>query len=1761
MPSTSASSPKFPPSHHCAECSRVCGIRDRILRAIDDHLNDHVRKKPTQRKGTAESAPAAGATATTATAVAPVVAPVAVVPPVDAAPTTTKVTDPAVAAEVPPETETNANTPPPVPADAPPPTDTAGDDASIVAPAVPAAVVEIPPAVVVAPFTFLTLPALVELLRPLADVRALLCSACPPDFMSVLASEIKEAVFAYLLSVREDDDAMRAWSRRTISRPLVQVEMLLTAAKVDPVEIKRVFELFELDWAWAYARSRTLPLDRRISAINDIKDVIEFVEKKEEWYRKKGSQGSTAGSMLGYVNAAVSSSLSGPDQPPAYTRIWMNSEALCKFILQNNLLEELLEPSTTHVELIRRCQPLLRLLSMQSAATPGKAGSSSSSSSLLTTAHLDLLWQLSCMGKHESIEHLVYDIVARLSPSLSLPLLNHLWARICERPFAAYDTIYLTLIHSFTLNTLKADSPVAQAAAAAAKGADREQQQTYGIDLLWTLLQSAQISRGDSSSSSPVSPPKTPSPAPVATSASSSVVSPEVLLRARDLLLDLLGLEACAVHRSRFMDRCVLNLKNGVLVAQSLHILLKLIQMYPMKSTGWFGSSSSQTQPAVIEALDEKYDLLNLVLQDMATFQARCNQAEQAKGMQSGSPAHAAADAALSAKLQLEQLEVREEFLVSILTHSSLTLSKAQVDLAWNSLVVQASQSAVRDSCYAWLIDAGDQDSAMMTDEVRAHLFNTKLLTLHPASLTPLGFKLLLRYFLRVHVKAGVMKMSDAESNVANTPTSASQAGKALKGEFGRILAKHRGRPLPTTVASKLAASSSTAMHSKGAPMLERSLSEESSDSEEYALLSDEEQLAASPVVEANVLSSTQRMCSSLSVQQYSEIRGIPLLWDIILRNPRARVARQASVLLNVLHQNLSAKVKNVAAPIGAGNPPTAASTSSTATGDSQSQIRDAHLKACLSHLSKALAETNAPSNGHSRASSAKDLVDVSAKAAADAQSKKKISRCIYVLKTFLNGFADKSARKKITADDTAAQDTFVLHIHPNREYRTEPFDVSMARHATIGDLRSTVFARLSSSNPTVSLKTMCLMWENKKLLTNHFGLGNVGFKSHDHVIIKRNSDLFTAYTPHAMVYSSPSATVFASMLFDCLEESWVEMQGREKYMSAPTLMARTVVNEDADRSWARKKPAAAAAAGEDSSLSSIATDPASFDRLFALLSSNSPIAPSVFEILMMLPSSARGLGSLLDPRTFNPERWESLLDAKAMYRLLYSLQSIEEILSFRTPALVRASPAMQSLDLKNFDLLVWAQGFIAKGGVNYLAALATNKAWQQSHNGGGPPTPLATASKRNGGASAVSSVVVPRAIYHEVLQSLFSILYTFFCFDVTFPGGQQRATRGQTHLAEGCWTRLPNWESWLKLLINEAILPAMLNSQINLSPPATIAGEAGARDDNSTSMILAAMRLLVGCMYAVPALLPSVFYDQETLTPRLLTVLLLECPSSAARTQAAQGFLSIFKLSLRHASNPDQKSFWLRILVQLLRSFALKTHAQQSQEFFLLFSSYIDVLFSPVHAATQAASRDLIHSLSLFPTLWTLLQEHVSTELYENYLQVDEGLFGLLQLMRCLVTNRLIEKDRPVADPSSMAPVSGSAVAASSPSDTTLLSYVYHECLFNTPADDVMQGCKCKTHSTRIQAFALLLELSAAHEACYAELLDMLSTDGMWQIVRPDTQWTYDPTHFEKGLVPAPVGLKNQGATYAHTAIQWDAVVAVCSLMAADCCCFVGLL
>jgi len=1624
----------------------------------------------------------------------------------------------------------------------------------------------------------LSVPQLVDLLRPLYEMRGFLPASSKSDFLPSYSLAIRAATVAFLLSI-EDEETLKTVSRRTLDRPLIMIDQLLTLCTnvMDALELRRWREIFDCDWAWHILRHRSLPLDRRINAANDIKDYTEIVERKEDYLKKKSSAGgmmSSAGaSVLNYVNPT--SSGQQQDSPPAFTKFALTSHMMCRWILERSILNELLDPAS-HIELIRRSFPVMRLLTITNKPTQTANGASSNSSGkpelagdsdvvcYLCRRHLDLLWRFASTGHHESIAHLVYDIVARLAPTLPVPLIQHIFQRMCEKPFNDYDNMFLTLVYNFTLHALQSDTMAASGKA----------EQSYGLELLWSLLQSthtrdtrpqiqaytttspsAGMSAADPTSQGSASASASPPPSS-SSSASVPGVSSELLSKARSLLLDLLSLDQCAPHRMRYLERCVMNVKSGVLIGQTLPILLQILHLYPRKAGSWFGSSSASTQSSVIETLNAKYDLLQLVINELQAFQrvaAKNVQIHERNGVGAGSSPSSAAHARHQ---HLAELESREEFLITLLQRSPILLTRANIDLLWDCLILTHTTHAARDSACAWMIDACDSDD-IMTQDAKVHLFQ-RMLELEPHDFTPLTFNMWMRYFLHVHAHAGTIKLDAASSNHATDEETS---------EFSRILAKHRSRH--HTSAPSLPLDGSTRPSSPH----HRQLSPHPAHHRNYDELSDEDQLS-SDSTDASSLSQTAERYATLTVHRFHDLQAsLDQLWSIAMQNPRAHVARQTILLLNALHINL-AKKKQMSLPTvrstrnnnNSGDSGTNQTPLTTATpAESHARIRDHYLTTCLSRLGNALRHTGKAESVHGQASSSSK--DGAEQRAEEMHRRREVSRCIFLLKTFLYAPSKRGQAAPLSSASTTGPTSLIIapsdvppgcllfHCFPSREYRAPAFDISISNSATIGDLRTRIYQRLVSLSPNTTRHTMLLVWQEKKLVTNIIELRNVGFRFGDAIQIRRHTDLFTSYQPSSIVYTSANASIWRTMLFDALQQPWHEMAGRER-CEVDTIQHRAVrlSAEECERCWSRKD------SGSDSP--AVSMDPTSFDRLFELLSPPSSISESVFDILMLLPPHTTMLIRLTDANNFNVDGWEALLDIRLPYRLLYSLQLLELILrmQLQRSSSTRASfsggsrSSVTSLsralgvDMAKFDLAHWATRFIQQGGVNYLIHnILLNKQWHQSWTGERMEMDVTNSNHQRRSASSL-----PRSLYFELLHSLYSLLHLLFCLDPAYPGSRLFSLSPSTQLQAGIWCKQQQWPTIIQQIVKDGIMHTLINTHENRhwgteSHDEKKADEGSAQeveigaamDPNRSVMLISALRLLAGCIHSIPALLPSLILNDAGVLERLVRPLLLQCPSLAVRTQTAQVFLSLFKLSLRQPSiKLEQQQLWLTVPMHLLSSYRLlHEYADQSSEYFLFLISALDLVHQPSVRAEHGSLLNSLTRLRLVSMLFDVLRRHPSTERHDQPLNCDAVLVGTLQVLRCCILHRMgtkeeiedeAERKQGDDDQTSVAATSVSSVS----SWLELLRYIYDFCLFRLPLHPSDPHAKCQSHRSRVLAFGILLELSAADRSCYSALLHLLSHSPMWHRRRWLGEWNYDPTLMEKSAPDVPVGLKNMGST-----------------------------
>lgn len=597
----------------------------------------------------------------------------------------------------------------------------------------------------------------------------------PRDTMASTIPRLQAVVWDFLLSLPLESH--KNIPRKELSHVVLMIEVLLTTVYSHEETRARV-EQFELSFL---ARQLSCPfLEKRIQAINEMKEIFAAALRKEGL--NKGPR-----NAISRISQAM-----GSNQSPTLPRaMWIKTDYLVTWIEKEGICEALLHPDSTHVELIRRSPEVLKLLLTKKR---------------LETRHLNMLWDLACSGKHESVEHLIYEIVKELTPLLSERLRGHLFQRIAEKPFEDYDLQLVLLVREFTMTSYKVSDSEAKA------------MENPGLKLLWSLAASKQNNseaeilssvesqndrgRWDSPTSSPsiqgtsANDHTVSSASEEISNTAKKVVSAEVGTAAMEYFLEVLGTSYALAQRELFIKRCMLNLAKSQQVPRALTLLSRIIQLYPKShNKDWYSSSinlfgnNGPTRSSAINNMQEKHNLLGLVLQDLALYKGKM--ASLVTKPQGSLPATNQLD-----KLQRlrheHQMRVRQDFLVLILEESDIALNRTTFDMVWDNMVTSSLSSEETDRFFGWLIKLGPDGEmpAALSEELQQYLFLEKIVHMESSSLSDVGYQMVLRYFLLFNQKQGHLRV-DRKTYAPESTTVLNPMGLVQVRLFWKILLVH----------------------------------------------------------------------------------------------------------------------------------------------------------------------------------------------------------------------------------------------------------------------------------------------------------------------------------------------------------------------------------------------------------------------------------------------------------------------------------------------------------------------------------------------------------------------------------------------------------------------------------------------------------------------------------------------------------------------------------------------------------------------------------------------------------------------------------------------------------------------------------------------------------------------------------------------------------------------------------------------------------
>ena len=106
------------------------------------------------------------------------------------------------------------------------------------------------------------------------------------------------------------------------------------------------------------------------------------------------------------------------------------------WLVRNNVLKIILS-ANSHIEIVKRCGPLLKLLCW----TPGEI--------LFDESIVELVWRCQ-VGKHEEMVRTIYNLIQEILPKLPSPMIDSFFDKMQAMPPAQIDEKYVVFVREFT---------------------------------------------------------------------------------------------------------------------------------------------------------------------------------------------------------------------------------------------------------------------------------------------------------------------------------------------------------------------------------------------------------------------------------------------------------------------------------------------------------------------------------------------------------------------------------------------------------------------------------------------------------------------------------------------------------------------------------------------------------------------------------------------------------------------------------------------------------------------------------------------------------------------------------------------------------------------------------------------------------------------------------------------------------------------------------------------------------------------------------------------------------------------------------------------------------------------------------------------------------------------------------------------------------------------------------------------------------------
>mmetsp|Transcript_12467 Transcript_12467/g.20271 ORF Transcript_12467/g.20271 Transcript_12467/m.20271 type:complete len:3278 (-) Transcript_12467:248-10081(-) len=550
-------------------------------------------------------------------------------------------------------------------------------------------------------------------IRPFTKVKDILIEDAIVDW----SKRIRKGMLPTILNLK--DERLKNEDTKTIGDIVHMVETLCLAA--GSTEVPELIEKFRLDLALKCFISPIL--EKRLIGLNDIKDTIANILKKDEYMRK--------------LQTDRNFQPSTPQQNVPFPVQYLDTTFMVQWLHKNRIMQRLFSENI-HEEVLRRSGDIVKFLAHFQE---------------LENRDIDLIWD-SIQGKHESVCHTIFQLVGEVAPALSYPQLEHLYEKIATLPKSAYDTQTVYMIRC-----------IAIAAASSNILESCREPRPIALQLLWECLQDE--------NSSVVSP-------DVVSAASHNLneifawVYP-ALTRIRTSFLAM-----CVSNIQKGTS-----ISQSIRLAMTI-ITCNYQSTLQTSARSQRGSGRSnkvadaqhppQTQQAYLESLEEQFHFMDLLVKEVERYKSvvavRAREIlQQRSGSQSplgGNQYFNLNNERLNGTTNHAQtLHDLFNFMKFLMTNSNHALTMQQVDRLWDACVTRAITSQERDAFFQWLQALCTPPSWEQHGENMSlvkFIFEQKIPSLDLRDLSDSGFRLFEFFFRLVNVHNGSIEWVDEKS-------------------------------------------------------------------------------------------------------------------------------------------------------------------------------------------------------------------------------------------------------------------------------------------------------------------------------------------------------------------------------------------------------------------------------------------------------------------------------------------------------------------------------------------------------------------------------------------------------------------------------------------------------------------------------------------------------------------------------------------------------------------------------------------------------------------------------------------------------------------------------------------------------------------------------------------------------------------------------------------------------------------------------------